>query len=152
MMRILSFAFLVLLISGCGNQKTENKLSNDEVQINQEEVKTTDNTPVVVSEKKVIIYLPDSVEEIKLNEEIDPETIASIEYDKTEVVSFFIENEIDYSIENKRFYYFKTQEQVIDTLDKKDFQNWGVIFFRPDKLPKVVFLNEVTEEYSKYFD
>ncbi len=67
-------------------------------------------------------------------------------------VDFLEKKEIEFKIYNRPLYLFKLASGEIDTIDKRDYQNWGAILFMPSKAPKVVFLNEIAYEFDLYFE
>lgn len=143
------FVFSLFLIS-CGNQTGNVKDSTvKEKEVKEEVIAKKDP---VYDKSCVIFYLPDSLEMIELQKEKSQEEIVAIDYDKTMAMAFLDEKDIPVFIEDIRYYKFIKANGEESTIDKTAHQNWGIILFKPEKEPKVIFINSIMDEYDIYFN
>jgi hypothetical protein len=147
MRTIILICFPFLLLTFCNNPANNQKKDKPE-----ENKKVVDKKEKALNSMCVVLYMPDSLELVELKGTKSQEELSDIEYDKTLVSEFMESKNIPFIIEDVRYYKFiKTNgEEVV--LDKKNYQNWGIILFKPEKDPKVVFLNAIKEEYKAYFE
>jgi len=144
----LVFATLILL-AGCKSQPDKNKKQDVDTGKSQKEIVKKEK---VYDTKCAILYMPDSIQLATLEKEKSQEELNEIEYDKTMAMEFLEGKGIPVFIEDVKLYKFKKSNGEIVVIDKASYQNWGIILFKPDKEPKVIFLNEVAEEYDPYFN
>lgn len=151
-MKNLMLFFSFLLLINCKNA-INNKVSstkNESEKISKS--KTVINKENEFDKKCVIIFIPDSLELKELEKNKSEEELAALEYDKTEVMSFLEDKDITVYVKEDRFYNFVMANGEKVKIDKKQHQNWGIILFRPEKDPKIIFLNQIFEEYDTYFN
>ena len=96
--------------------------------------------------------MPDSIELAIIEKKKSQEELNAIEYDKTIAMGFLEDKETPIFIEDTKFYKFKKISGDTISIDKTSYQYWGIIMFNPKKDPKVIFLNEISEEYDAYFN
>jgi hypothetical protein len=138
---------LFFLIS-CNNPNSGNFSNNHE---NFKEKKQIINQQKVYDTKCIILYLPDSLQLIALEKQKSKEELSAIEYDKTLAIEFLSDKNIPLFIDKSNHYKFKKQNRELIIIDKSSYHKWGLILFIPNKNPKVIFLNDITEEYDLYF-
>ncbi len=106
----------------------------------------------VFTSKCIILFMPDSIELTIIEKKKSQEELNAIEYDKTIAMGFLEDKETPIFIEDTKFYKFKNISGDTISIDKTSYQNWGIIMFNPKKDPKIIFLNEISEEYDAYFN
>jgi len=148
-MKNIILAFLTILIVLAFSCNSKDSKVKSEMKGKENPVKSNEN---IIDQKSVILYMPDSAEIVKLEKERSEEELNAIEYDKTMAIDFLEGKNIKYYVETRKEYLFKLSSGKIETIDKTSFQNWGAIFFTPNKSPKVVFLNEIESEFDSYFE
>lgn len=145
--RILMLSLLVLLVS-CTNQAKEKNIEEIELDNSKKEVTNND---LLFESNCIILYIPDSLNLEALEREKSQEELMSIEYDKTLAMEFLENKDIPTRIEDSRKYLFKKSNGEVIKIEVDLYSSWGIILFKPEKDPKVIFLNDITYEYDSYF-
>ena len=112
---------------------------------------------LIISEKSAIFYQPDSMQIEKRKKEVGEENF----YIGIDDYAFYINSSFEFldSIKQPvievvgkkvlKFIYSNKQTEVIklDTLPEL----WGMYFFSPEKMPRLVDMTIIEEEYKNYF-
>lgn len=149
-MKILNLAFAVLIfLVGCKSPVDKNKKQKTHIEKIQKEIKAKEK---IYDTKCAIIYMPDSLQLTILEKAKSQEKLTEIEYDKTLALEFLDSKDIPVFIEDTKQYKFRKSNGEVIIIEKTSHPNWGIILFNPNKDPKVIFLNEVVEEYESFFN
>jgi hypothetical protein len=66
-------------------------------------------------------------------------------------LEFLSDKDIPHFIDKSNHFKFRKHNGELIIIDKNSYYKWGLILFIPNKNPKVIFLNDITEEYDLYF-
>lgn len=104
----------------------------------------------VYSSKIAILFMPEESMHDKVSG-VTEEELASIEDEKTMAVYLLDSLGIPIKVTTDTLLTFKLADGTISRTNTRQFNEWGIVLFDPQKKPKLIYLNELEKEYQEYY-